>query len=65
MKRARFVEQRIIEVLKEHEAGAKAVDLARKRGVSERPCTTGKLGMAGWTSPRRAVEAASRKRTRN
>jgi hypothetical protein len=35
MKRARFMEEQIIGVLREHEAGAKAADLARKHGVSE------------------------------
>ena len=35
MKRARFTEEQIIGVLKEHEAGAKAADLARKHGISE------------------------------
>jgi putative transposase len=35
MKRARFTEEQIIAVLKEHEAGAKTADLARKQGVSE------------------------------
>jgi putative transposase len=35
MKRARFTEQQIIAVLREHEAGAKTADLARKHGVSE------------------------------
>ena len=35
MKRARFTEEQIIGVLKEHEAGAKTADLARKNGVSE------------------------------
>jgi putative transposase len=35
MKRARFTEEQIIAVLKEHEAGAKTGDLARKHGVSE------------------------------
>ena len=35
MKRARFTEEQIIGVLKEHEAGAKTTDLARKHGVSE------------------------------
>ncbi|WP_100962111.1 IS3 family transposase [Bosea sp. FBZP-16] len=35
MKRARFTEEQIIAVLREHEAGAKSADLARKHGVSE------------------------------
>jgi putative transposase len=35
MKRARFTEEQIIGVLREHEAAAKAADLARKHGVSE------------------------------
>lgn len=34
-KRARFTEEQIIAVLKEHEAGAKTADLARKHGISE------------------------------
>ena len=35
MKGARFTEEQIIGVLKEHAAGAKTADLARKHGVSE------------------------------
>ena len=35
MKRTRFTEEQIIGVLKEAEAGAKTVDLARRHGVSE------------------------------
>ena len=35
MKRARFTEEQIIAVLKEHEAGTKTADLARKHGISE------------------------------
>jgi putative transposase len=35
MKRARFTEEQIIGVLKEHEAGAKTADLSRKHGILE------------------------------
>jgi putative transposase len=35
MKQKRFSEDQIIAVLREHEAGAKTADLARKHGISE------------------------------
>ena len=35
MKRSRFSEERIIGILKEHQAGAKAADLCRKHGISD------------------------------
>jgi putative transposase len=35
MKRIRFTEEQIIAILREHEAGAKTADLARKHGISE------------------------------
>ena len=35
MKRIRFTEEQIIAVLREHDAGAKTADLARKHGISE------------------------------
>jgi len=35
MKRSRFTQERIIGVLKEHQAGAAAADLCRKHGISD------------------------------
>jgi len=35
MKRIRFTEEQIIAVLREHDAGAKTGELARKHGISE------------------------------
>ena len=35
MKRIRFTEEQIIGVLREHDAGARTADLARKHGISE------------------------------
>jgi putative transposase len=35
MKPSRFTEEQIIGILREHEAGAKTAELARKHGISE------------------------------
>ena len=35
MKRNRFSEEQVIAILKEHEAGAKTVDICRRRGISD------------------------------
>jgi putative transposase len=47
MKRIRFSEEQIIAVLREHEAGAKTADLARKHGVSEATLYNGKAKYGG------------------
>ena len=47
MKRKRFSEEQIIGVLREHEAGAKTADLARKHGVSEATLYNWKAKYAG------------------
>ncbi len=52
MKRARFTEEQIIAVLKEHDAGAKTADLARKHGVSEATLYNWKPSSVAWRSPR-------------
>ena len=55
MKKQRFTQEQIIGVLREQEAGAKAADLCRKHGISERRFTTGRPNTAAWKCPRRSV----------
>ena len=53
MKRARFTEEQIIGVLKEHEAGAKTADLARKqRDIGSDDLQLEGQGRPAWMSPR-------------
>ena len=52
MKRARFTEEQIIGVLREHEAGAKTADLAASTASRKRRCITGRPNTAAWMSPR-------------
>jgi putative transposase len=58
MKRSRFSEEQIIGVLKEHESGAKAADLARKHGISE-------ATLYNWKSKYGGLEVSEAKRLRS
>src|ERR1700726_2914420 len=58
MKRARFTEEHIIGVLKEHEAGAKTADLARKHGISE-------ATLYNWKAKYGGMEMSDAKRLRS
>lgn len=49
MKRKRFTEEQIVGVLKEHELGGKAGDLARKHGISEATLYNWKAKYGGLT----------------
>jgi putative transposase len=49
MKRSRFSEEQIVTILKEHELGAKAADLARKHGISEATLYNWKAKYGGLT----------------
>lgn len=49
MKRARYTEEQIIGILKEHEAGAKCADLCRRHGMSEGTFYTWKSKYGGMT----------------
>jgi len=57
MKRIRFTEEQIIEVLREQEAGAKTVDLARKHGISE-------ATLYNWKAKYGGMEVSDAKRLR-
>ena len=49
MKRKRFTEEQIIQILKLHTAGAKAADLCRQHGISEPTLYNWKAKYGGMT----------------
>ena len=51
MKKKRFTDERIIAVLKEHDAGMKTGDLARKHGISEATIYNWKAKFGGMDVP--------------
>ncbi len=57
MKRGRFSEEQIIGILKEHQAGMKAVDLCRKHGISD-------ATFYKWRSKYGGMEVSEAKRLR-
>lgn len=58
MKRIRFTEEQIIAVLREHDAGAKTADLARKHGISE-------ATLYNWKAKYGGMEVSDAKRLRS
>ncbi len=69
MKRKRFTEEQIIGILREHEAGAKTADLARKHGLSEATLYNWKARFGGMdvsdAKKLRALEEETGKLNRN
>ena len=59
MKRVRFTEEQIIAVLREHDAGAKTADLARKHGISEATLYNWKAKYGGMDGVGRQASAVS------
>mgnify|MGYP001826569308 CR=1 FL=1 len=57
MKRKRFTDEQIISILKEHEAGVRVPDLARRHGVAEN-------SIYRWKSKYGGMEVSEAKRLR-
>ena len=55
MKKGRFIDEQIIGILKQHEAGRKVPDLAREHGASESTIYTWKSNAVGWMSAKQSA----------
>ncbi|NDK36833.1 transposase [Rhodovulum sulfidophilum] len=66
MKRKRFSEEKIIGVLKEHEAGAKVDDICRRHGISSATFYNEPLVRAQWRMRKKygGMDASEAKRLR-
>ena len=60
MKKKRFTKEQIINILKEHEAGATTAALSRLHGVSEQSIYAGKRSTEVWRFSMRSGFARSR-----
>ena len=58
MKRKRFSEEKIIEILRQHQAGAKPADLCRQHGISE-------ATLYNWRSRYGGMQVSDAKRLRS
>ena len=65
MKRSRFSDEKIIEVLREHEAGATVADLCRKHGISSATFSAWKAKYGGMdVSDARRLKALEEENTK-
>jgi hypothetical protein len=52
MKKSGFMEEQIIDILREQEAGSKTANVCRKHGISNARFLSGSPSMAAWMYPR-------------
>jgi hypothetical protein len=64
MKSKQYSQERIIGILKAHEAGAKVAGLIRKHAISEQSFYRRKASREAWKPPKHAVRKSWRTRRR-
>ena len=65
MKRKRYSEEKIISILKEHEAGASVPDLSRRYEITENTIYRWKSKFGAWKSPTPRSSGIWSKRTQD